>query len=176
MSLQRKLLATRLNSVTFHIGLSTSTIRSCVLCKRQEHRTEMRGCHVGKKGDVEKRPRTASCASASLQRGKDFPVASKGRSVKGAVPGREEWKDAVTQDEMLPPKGQRRYANLGHMEPDAYRSVKHNIHRSKRDIGGKFAIMLPSHMAGSKNSAIFHIMWRLVDQSTATQGSLGKAT
>ena len=38
-------------------------------------------------------PRTASCASASLQRGKDFPVASEGRSVKGAVPGQEDGKN-----------------------------------------------------------------------------------
>ena len=38
-------------------------------------------------------PRAASCASVSLQRGKDFPVASKDRSEKGAVPGKEDAKD-----------------------------------------------------------------------------------
>ena len=57
----------------------------------------------GKKGRRETFPRTASCASASLQRGGDFPVALKGRRVKDAVPGREDGKDAVTEDEMQPP-------------------------------------------------------------------------
>ena len=33
-----------------------------------------------------------------------FTVASKGKSVKDAVPGREDGKDAVTKDEMQPPK------------------------------------------------------------------------
>ena len=54
----------------------------------------MRGCHREegrrKKGEV---PRTAYCASASLQRGKNFLVASEGRSVKGAAPGQEDWND-----------------------------------------------------------------------------------
>ena len=63
----------------------------------------MRECHREKKGRRESFPRTASSASASLQRGEDFPVASKGRSVKDAVPGQEDGKDAVTQDEMQPP-------------------------------------------------------------------------
>ena len=35
----------------------------------------------------------ASCASASLQGGKDFLVAAKDRSEKGAVPGQEDGKD-----------------------------------------------------------------------------------
>ena len=52
----------------------------------------MRECH-GEKWDIEKLPRTASCASASIQRGKDFPVASEGRSVKGALPGQEDGED-----------------------------------------------------------------------------------
>ena len=38
-------------------------------------------------------PLTASCASAGLQRGKDFPVASEGRSVTGAMTGQEDGKD-----------------------------------------------------------------------------------
>ena len=38
-------------------------------------------------------PRTASCASASLHRVQGFPVATKDRSDKGAVPGQEDWKD-----------------------------------------------------------------------------------
>ena len=37
-------------------------------------------------------PRAASCAIASLQRGKDFPVASKARSESGAVSGQEDGK------------------------------------------------------------------------------------
>ena len=57
-----------------------------------------------KKGRGESFARTASFASASLQRGEGFPMASTGRSVKDAVPGREDGKDAVTQDELQPPK------------------------------------------------------------------------
>ena len=38
----------------------------------------------------EKELRTAYCASASLQRREEIPVASDGRSEKGAAPGREE--------------------------------------------------------------------------------------
>ena len=79
-SLQRKLLATRLNSVTFHICLSTPEPRC-------ENAT------VKQTWDIEKLPRKASCASASIQRGKDFPVASQGRSVKGEVPGQEDGED-----------------------------------------------------------------------------------
>ena len=52
----------------------------------------MRECH-GETWDIEKLPRTASCASASIQRCKDFPLASEGRSVKGAVPGQEDGED-----------------------------------------------------------------------------------
>ena len=37
-------------------------------------------------------------------------------------------------------------ANIGHMEPDAYKSVKHNIHKSKHNINDKFARMLPSQV------------------------------
>ena len=48
---------------------------------------------TGKKGDLNKVPHTAYCASASLQRGKDFPAASEGRSVKDAVPGQEDGND-----------------------------------------------------------------------------------
>ena len=52
---------------------------------------------TGRKGRKEV-PRTASCASASLQRGKNFPVASsEGRSVKGAVPGQENGKDRARE-------------------------------------------------------------------------------
>ena len=35
-------------------------------------------------------PRTAACASASPQHFKDFPVASEGKNVKGAVPHQED--------------------------------------------------------------------------------------
>ena len=42
--------------------------------------------------DEEEATRAASCASASLQRGKDFPVATKDRR-KGAVPGQEDGND-----------------------------------------------------------------------------------
>ena len=52
-------------------------------------------------------------------------------------------------------KGQRQYANIGHMEPDFYMSVKHNIHKSKHNINKKFARMLPSQVERSKNSAVF---------------------
>ena len=93
----------------------------------------MRECHRGE-SDVENIFHVASCASASLQRGKDFPVTSKGRSVNDAVPGREDGKDAVTQDENATTKGQRWYANIGHMGADAYMPVKHNIQKSKRNI------------------------------------------
>ena len=98
-------LAKRLNSVTLHIGLSTSTTRRCARCASDKN-TEPR-CEnaTRKKGHVEKLPRTASCASAGPQRGNDFPVAPKGRSVKDAVPGREDGKDAVTKvARMLPQK------------------------------------------------------------------------
>ena len=49
-------------------------------------------------------------------------------------------------------KGQRRYANIGHMEPDAYMSVRHNIHKFKHNINEKFARMLPSQVEGSKKT------------------------
>ena len=54
--------------------------------------------------------------------------------MKDAVSGREDGKDAVTQDENATTKIQRRYANIGHMGPDAYKPVKHNIQKSKRNI------------------------------------------
>ena len=41
-------------------------------------------------------PRTAYCASTSLQRGKNYPVAKEGTSEKGAVPGQE---DGIDQEE-----------------------------------------------------------------------------
>ena len=104
----------------------------------------MRECHREKR-DVENIFHVASCASASLQRGKDFPVASKGRSVKDAVPGREDGKDAVTLDENATTKGQRRYANIGHMGPGAWKPVKHNNQKSKHNINIKFARMQLSH-------------------------------
>ena len=47
----------------------------------------------GRRETLKKVPHTAYCASASLQRGKDFPAASEGRSVKDAVPGQEDGKD-----------------------------------------------------------------------------------
>ena len=71
--------------------------------------------------------------------------------MEDAVPGREDGKDAVTQKEMPSPTVN---VNIGHMEPDAYMSVKHNINE-------EFARMLPSQVEGSGNSAVSHIMWRL---------------
>ena len=48
---------------------------------------------INEKRGRRKVPRTASCAIASIQRGKFFPVASKDRSERGAVPGQEYGKD-----------------------------------------------------------------------------------
>ena len=75
VSLQRKFLVGHLNSVKVH---------NKNLCNKK---TELR-CENAtrkKKGRRESFPRTASCASASLQHGVDFHLASKGRSVKDAV-------------------------------------------------------------------------------------------
>ena len=118
---KRKFHVCRLKSVASHIGLSMSTIKSCVECKQQKTQTRDAGMPQGgiqelrtnetearmPQGNKEERrkesiPRTASCASASL--GENFPVASTGRSVKDAVPGREDGKNVVTQDDMQPPK------------------------------------------------------------------------
>ena len=48
---------------------------------------------INEKRGRRKVPRTASCASASIKRGKNFLVASKDRSERGAVPGQEYGKD-----------------------------------------------------------------------------------
>ena len=111
----------------------------------------MRECHR-EKGRRESFPRTASCASASLQRGEDFPVASKGRSVKDAVPGQEDGRDAVTQDEMQPPK-----ANGG--MPLASPSSTTSISPSTTSTYVRENVAKST--GGSKSSAVFHNMWRL---------------
>ena len=79
-------------------------------------------------------------------------MASKGRSGKTQCPGREDGKDAVTQDGMLPPRVNGSVQKIGHMLSDAYMSVKHIIHELKHNINEKFARML---------NAVFHIIWRL---------------
>ena len=58
----------------------------------ERNTAEMRGCH-GEEERRKKNPRTVSCASASLERSKDFPVASEGKSVKDAVPGQQDGND-----------------------------------------------------------------------------------
>ena len=157
------------------------TIRSCVLCKQKKN-TELR-CENGtgkKKGRKESFPRTASCASASLQRGEDFPVASKDRSVTDAVPGQEDGKDAVTQDEMQPPK-----ANGGVQILDTW-GLTLTSPSSTTSISPSTTSTCVRENAAmssgrSKGSAVFHIMWRLqavVPRWTITihQVSLGKRT
>ena len=68
------------------------------------------------------------------------------------------------------PKGQRRCANIGHMEPDAYKSVTHNIHKSQHNINERFARMLPSQVEGSKDSAVFpHYVEAVVPRWTKAQ-------
>ena len=68
--LQRTFLVGHKNSVTPHIDLSKST-KSCAVCNG--HWKEVQRCHA-RNG---RRVPTLGCASASLQRGKDFPAASK---------------------------------------------------------------------------------------------------
>ena len=85
----------------------TSTCESpqherCWTCKQQEHRIEMREFH--RKRRRRHKTRSASCASATLQRGRDFMVASTDKSVKDAVASREEGINTVTTHDILPPK------------------------------------------------------------------------
>ena len=101
VSLQRKFLVGRLNSVKFNVG----KFKQCGILATKTYGRGARMPHQKQQRRSRKsKPRSASCASASLQRGKDFPMVSKRRSVEDAVPGREDVKDAVTQDEMLPPR------------------------------------------------------------------------
>ena len=86
VSRQRKLVAKRLNSVSVHIGFVN--VHNKKLCVVQATNTRNRDARMPRK---------------KWRRSKDFPVASKGRRVKDAVPGREDGKDAVTQGEMQPP-------------------------------------------------------------------------
>ena len=74
--------------IYFKLGSrNTMSLRSAVLMQRKEKQPRCKDA-TGKKGDVKKKvPHTTYSASASLQRGKGFPVASEGRSVKSAMPG-----------------------------------------------------------------------------------------
>ena len=105
-------------------------------------------------------PRAVSCASVSLERVNISRRHRKRqeRERRSAWPRRREGcgdskRDATTN-------GERQYANIGHMEPGVYMSVKQNIHKSKHNINEKFAKM-PSQVEGSKDSAVLHILWRL---------------
>ena len=84
-SLERKFLLGHPNSVKINVVNS----KHCGTKQRKYRNETIPQC----KRESREVPRAASCASASLQRGKDFPVASKDRSVKGAVPGQEDGKD-----------------------------------------------------------------------------------
>ena len=86
-TVQMKFLVSRLNSVTLDVGYS----KQCGIhaTKIQNRDARMPQGNRRRRED----PRAASCASASVQRGKNFLVQSKGRSVKGAVPGQEDRKN-----------------------------------------------------------------------------------
>ena len=63
------------------------------------------------------------------------------RERRSARPRRREWYGDSKRDATT--KGQRRYASIGHVEPDAYMTVKHSIHTSKHNVNEKFTRMLP---------------------------------
>ena len=77
----------------------SKTQKKAVCCASKKN-TELRFENATGKRDVEK----VFHARLPAQVPEHFPVASKGRSVKDAVPGQEDGKDVVTQDEMQPPK------------------------------------------------------------------------
>ena len=80
-------LVSRLNSVTLDVSYSKQCGNRATKIQNRDARMPQ-----GKKGRREV-PRTASSANASLQRCKNFLVASNGRNVTGAVPGQEDGND-----------------------------------------------------------------------------------
>ena len=62
---------------------------------------------------MKKELRTACCASASLQRSEEIPVASEGRSEKGAVPSQDYWISQEVGDDQRQGRAKKNSAVLG---------------------------------------------------------------
>ena len=76
------------------VKISVVNSKQCGTNQREQRNEKI----LQRKRESRKVPRAASCASASLQRDKDFPVASQDRSVKGAVSSQRYGKKVQKKD------------------------------------------------------------------------------